>query len=62
MPKYTTTQVAAILQTGRRNVQNYAKRHNLPKFGREYIITETDIEGMKGELGKPGKKPRKPVC
>ena len=61
MPEYTTTQAAALLQTARRNVQNYAKRHSLKKFGREYIITAKDIEGMKLELGKPGVKPKKPV-
>lgn len=56
MPEYTTTQAAEILQTNRRNVQNYAKRHGLSKFGREYIITESDIEEMRNELGKPGPK------
>ena len=58
MPKYTTTQAATLLGTDRRNVQNYAKRHNLPKFGREYIITNEDIIAMRHELGKPGPKPR----
>jgi hypothetical protein len=55
MPEYTTTQAAELLKTNRRNVQNYAKRHNLPKFGREYIITQNDIEGMREELGKVGR-------
>lgn len=55
MPEYTTTEAAALLQTARRNVQNYAKRHNLPKFGREYIVTEQDIARMRNELGKPGR-------
>lgn len=59
MPEYTTTKAAAMLGTARRNVQNYAKRHGLKKFGREYIVTETDIAGMRRELGKPGPKPRK---
>jgi hypothetical protein len=59
MPEYTTTQAAELLNTNRRNVQNYAKRHGLKKFGREYIITQKDIEGMKNELGKPGVKPAK---
>lgn len=58
MPEYTTDQAAALLGTDRRNVQNYAKRHSLPKFGRQYIITKTDIEGMRNELGKPGPKAR----
>lgn len=53
---YTTTDAAALLNTARRNVQNYCKRHNLPKRGRDYDITERDIEGMKAELGKPGRK------
>jgi hypothetical protein len=57
MPEYTTTEAAELLNTNRRNVQNYAKRHGLKKFGREYIITANDIEGLKNELGKPGKKP-----
>lgn len=61
MPEYTTTQAAELLNTNRRNVQNYAKRHGLGKFGREYIITEKDIEGMRDELGKPGVKAKKPV-
>lgn len=61
MPEYTTTRAAAILQTDRRNVQNYAKRHALPKFGREYIITEADIEAMRSELGRPGPKPRSKI-
>lgn len=56
MPEYTTTEAAEILKTDRRNIQNYAKRHNLPKFGREYIIKESDFEGMRSELGKPGAK------
>jgi len=56
VPEYTTTKAAEMLKTNRRNVQNYAKRHGLPKFGREYIITEQDIEGMRSELGKPGVK------
>jgi hypothetical protein len=56
MPEYTTTQAAEMLKTNRRNVQNYAKRHDLKKFGREYIITTKDIEGMREELGKPGVK------
>ena len=56
MPEYTTTQAAEMLHTNRRNVQNYAKRHALPKFGREYIIKAVDIEGMREELGKPGAK------
>ncbi len=58
MPEYTTTQAAEMLNTNRRNVQNYAHRHGLPKFGREYIITAKDIEGLKEELGKPGVKAR----
>jgi len=56
MPEYTTTEAAELLNTNRRNVQNYAKRHALKKFGREYIITAKDIEEMKEELGKPGVK------
>jgi hypothetical protein len=59
VPEYTTTQAAELLNANRRNVQNYAKRHSLKKFGREYIITAKDIEGMKEELGKPGAKPSK---
>lgn len=56
MPEYTTTEAAALLKTARRNVQNYAKRHGLKKFGREYIVTAEDLEGMRAELGKPGPK------
>jgi hypothetical protein len=56
MPEFTTTEAAELLKTNRRNVQNYAKRHGLKKFGREYIITQKDIDGMKDELGKPGVK------
>lgn len=57
MPEYTTTEAAALLGTARRNVQNYAKRHGLKKFGREYVVTQADMEGMRGELGKVGRKP-----
>jgi hypothetical protein len=57
MPNYTTAEAAALLGTAHRNVQNYAKRHDLRKFGREYIITDADIEGMRGEIGRPGRKP-----
>ncbi len=57
MPEYTTTEAAALLGTAHRNVQNYAKRHELRKFGREYVITELDIEGMRGSIGKPGRRP-----
>ena len=46
----TTTEAAALLQTARRNVQNYCKRHNLPKRGRDYDISDQDIEGMRQEL------------
>lgn len=56
MPEYTTGQAAKILKTDRRNVQNYAKRHGLPKFGREYIIKDSDFAGLQEELGKPGRK------
>lgn len=56
MPEYTTTEAAALLGTARRNVQNYCKRHGLKKFGREYMVTEADLQGMRAELGKPGKK------
>ena len=52
----TTTEAAALLQTARRNVQNYCKRHSLPKRGRDYDISDQDIEGMRAELGKPGRK------
>lgn len=58
MPNHTTTEAAALLNTARRNVQNYCKRHNIPKRGRDYDITPDDIEGMKQELGKPGPKPK----
>jgi hypothetical protein len=57
MPEYTTTEAAALLGVARRNVQNYAKRHELKKFGREYVITQIDIDAMRGELGKVGRKP-----
>lgn len=50
MPEYTTTEAAVLLQTAQRNVQNYCKRHGLKKFGREYIVTSADLEGMKKEL------------
>lgn len=56
MPEYTTTEAAALLETARRNVQNYCKRHGLKKFGREYVVTQADIEAMKLELGKVGRK------
>lgn len=56
MPEYTTTEAAALLGTARRNVQNYARRHGLKKFGREYVVTAVDLEGMRAELGKPGPK------
>ncbi len=61
MPEYTTDQAAEILKTAKRNVQNYAHRHSLPKFGRQYIITAKDIEGMREELGKPGAKKKRSV-
>jgi hypothetical protein len=61
MPEFTTTEAAELLSTNRRNVQNYAKRHGLKKFGREYIITQKDIDGMKAELGKPGAKSKNPA-
>ncbi len=57
MPEYTTDQAAALLATDLRNVQNYAKRHSLRKFGRQYIITEDDIDGMRNELRSQGRKP-----
>ena len=57
MPEYTTTEAAALLGVNRRNVQNYCKRHGLEKFGREYVVTEVDLEGMRTELGKVGRKP-----
>lgn len=53
---YTTTEAAALLNTARRNVQNYCARHKVTKRGRDYDITERDIEGMRAELGKPGRK------
>lgn len=56
MPEYTTTDAALLLGVNRRNVQNYCKRHGLKKFGREYIVTDRDLEGMRGELGKVGRK------
>lgn len=59
MPEYTTTEAAALLNTARRNVQNYARRHGLKKFGREYVVTEADLEGMRNELGRVGRKVRK---
>jgi len=52
----TTTEAAALIGTARRNVQNYCKRHALPKRGRDYDISDRDIEGMRNELGKPGRK------
>lgn len=58
MPEYTTTEAAALLGMARRNIQNYAKRHGLKKFGREYVVTEADIEGMRAELGRVGRKAR----
>jgi hypothetical protein len=61
MPEYTTTEAAALLRTARRNVQNYAKRHGLRKFGREYVVTDADIEGMRAELGKPGPKSKNAI-
>lgn len=56
MPEYTTTQAAELLNTAQRNVQNYCQRHGLKKFGREYVITAEDLEGMRKELGKVGRK------
>lgn len=53
-----TTEAAALLNTALRNVQNYCKRHNVPKRGRDYDITDQDIEGMRQELGKVG-RPKK---
>lgn len=55
---YTTSEAAALLDTARRNVQNYCKRHNLPKRGRDYNISDHDIHGMRAELGRPGRKPK----
>lgn len=59
MPEYTTTEAAELLGVARRNVQNYAKRRGLKKFGREYIVTQADIEAMKLELGRVGRKKTK---
>lgn len=56
MPEYTTTAAAELLKTARRNVQNYCKRHGLKKFGREYVVTQADLEGMRLELGRVGRK------
>lgn len=56
---YTTNEVAVMLQTELRNVQNYCKRHKVSKRGRDYDISEQDIEGMRDELGKPGRKSMK---
>jgi len=56
MPEYTTDQAAELLATDLRNVQNYAKRHSLRKFGRQYIITDADIDGMRTELRSQGRK------
>jgi hypothetical protein len=61
MPEYTTTDTAALLGVNRRNVQNYCKRHGLKKFGREYVVTDQDMEGMRNELGKVGRKARLPT-
>lgn len=54
----TTSEAAALLSTARRNVQNYCKRHNLSKQGRDYVVSDQDIQGMRAELGKPGRKPK----
>ena len=51
----TTTEAAALLNTALRNVQNYCKRHNLPKRGRDYDIAAADIEGIRAELGRVGR-------
>ncbi len=66
MKVHTTAEVAALLETARRNIQNYCRRHNLPKFGREYMISDGDIEDMTEELWsieratdrRPGRKKR----
>jgi hypothetical protein len=55
---YTSNEAAAMLRTAQRNIQNYCNRHKLPKFGRGYIITERDLEGMQAELGRVGRKPK----
>jgi len=52
----TTLEAAALLNTALRNVQNYCKRHNLPKRGRDYDIAEADIQGIAAELGKVGRR------
>lgn len=54
---HTTAEAAAVLNTALRNVQNYCKRHNVPKRGRDYDISEQDIAQMRDELGKVGRPP-----
>jgi hypothetical protein len=58
MKPATTTEVAVLLGTARRNIQNYCKRHNVTKRGRDYDISARDIAGMRRELGKPGRPPK----
>lgn len=54
----TTTEAAALLSTALRNVQNYCKRHQIVRHGRDYLIPEAEIERMRAELGKVGRKKR----
>jgi len=50
----TSTEVAQELGLTRRRIQQACQRLGIPKVGRDYVLTDEQIELIRSRIGKPG--------
>ena len=51
----TTAEVAEYLCLSRRRIIQAAVMLSIPKFGRDYMFTDYDIEAIRDRIGKRGR-------
>jgi hypothetical protein len=57
MNEYTAKQAAERSGKPRSTCMKYARDHNLPRFGRQFIFTDSDIKAIRA-LPRAGEYPR----
>ena len=51
----TSKQVALLLGLTERRIQRWAKANDKPKFGRDYLLNDADVDRIRSRMGKRGR-------
>lgn len=59
MPTYTTAQAARVLNLSTNAIARYCTRYGVGiKHGRDWLLTDNDLQIIKLRMGKRGPKPK----